>query len=208
MQGLVGYRLALKVRKQFFIIAGLILLLIVTVALISTFWPRNETQFFELGLLDKNKTATAYFAIDNSTLEIGTQVKWFVFIHNNMNSAQKVSIRVKLLNSTMAQPIDSKNTPSPFSFFLELPSQLSVNETVLLPFSWSITDVVSQDGTTIIRQLRVNEHTYDINVSSKDYFSLVFELWFFDPVTQDYAFGWHSGNEFSSASINMGFQIK
>jgi hypothetical protein len=200
--------LALKGRKQVFTIVGLLLLLILTVALISTFWPKNETQFFELGLLDKNKTATAYFTIDNSTLEIGTQVRWFVFVHNNMGNAEQVSIRVKLLNSTMTQPIDSKNTPSPFSFFLELPSPLSVNETVLLPFSWSISDAVSQDGTNIIRQLTVNDHTYDINVSSKDYFSLVFELWVYDPVPQDYVFGWHNGNEFSSASINMGFKIK
>jgi hypothetical protein len=200
--------LALKGRKQVFTIAGLLLLLILTVALISTFWPRNETQFFELGILDKNKTATAYFAIDNSTLEIGTQVRWFVFVHNNMGSAEQVSIRVKLLNSTMAQPIDSKNTPSPFSFLLELPSSLSVNETVLLPFSWSISDAVSQDGTTIIRQLTVNNHTYYITVLSKDYFSLVFELWVYDKVSQNYAFGWQSGNDFSSASVNMGFKIR
>lgn len=205
---MVGDRLAIKLSKQVLTIAGLILLLILTVALFSTLWPRNEAQFFEIGLLDKNKTAIAYFAIDNSTLEIGTQVRWFVFVHNNMGSAEQVSIRVKLLNSTMAQPIDSKNTPSPFSFFMELPSPLSVNETALLPFSWSISDAVSQDGSTIIRQLTVNNHSYDINVSSKDYFSLVFELWVYDPVTQDYVFGWHSGNDFSSASINMGFKIK
>jgi hypothetical protein len=200
--------LALKGRKQVFTIAGLLLLLILTVALISTFWPRNETQFFELGILDKNKTAKAYFAIDNSTLEIGTQVRWFVFVHNNMGSAEQVSIRVKLLNSTMAQPIDSKNTPSPFSFLLELPSSLSVNETVLLPFSWSISDAVSQDGTTIVRQLTVNNHTYYVTVLSKDYFSLVFELWVYDKVSQNYVFGWQSGNDFSSASVNMGFKIR
>ena len=205
---MVGYSLALKGRKQVFTIAGLILLLILTVALISTFWPKNETQFFELGLLDKNKTATAYFTLDNSTLEKGTQVKWFVFVHNNMNSAEQVSIRVKLLNSTMAQPIDSKNTPSPFSFLLEFPSSLSDNETVLLPFSWSISDAVSQDGATIVRQLTVNNHTYYITVLSEDYFSLVFELWVYDKVSQTYLFGWRTGNDFSSTSVNMGFKIK
>jgi hypothetical protein len=199
--------LAIKERKQFLTIAGLVLLLILFVALISTFWPKNETQFFELGLLDKSKTATAYFAIDNSTLEIGSQVKWYVFVHNNMGSAEQVTVRVKLLNSTMSQPIDSKNTPSPFSFFMELPSSLSINETILLPFSWSISDAVSQDGTTIVRQLTANNHTYDINVSSKDYFSLIFELWVYDPISQDYIFGWHSRNDFSSASVNMGFKI-
>lgn len=200
--------MAIKLSKQVLTIAGLLLLLILTVALISTFWPRIETQFFELGLLDKDKTATAYFAIDNSTLEIGTQVTWFVFVHNNMGSAEQVSIRIKLLNSTMEQPIDSKNTPSPYSFFMEFPSSLSVNETALISFSWGISKAVSQDGSTIIRQLTVNNHTYDINVSSKDYFSLVFELWVYDQNSQNYIFGWHSGNDFSSASVNMGFKIK
>ena len=204
---MVGSNLALKGRRQVFTIAGLILLLILTVALISTFWPKNETQFFELGLLDKNKTATAYFTLDNSTLEIGTQVKWFVFVHNSMNSEEQVSIRVKLLNSTMVHPIDSKNTPSPFSFILELPSSLSVNETVLLPFSWSVSDAVSQDGTTLIRQLTVNDHTYDINVSSKDYFSLVFELWVYDQSSQTYQFGWESGKGFLSASVSVWFNL-
>ena len=121
---------------------------------------------------------------------------------------KKISVRVKLLNPTMAQPIDSKNTPSPSSFFLELPSSLSINETVLLPFSWSIPQVTSQDGATSIRQVTVNNQIFDINISSNDYFSLVFELWVYDQVSQTYLFGWGSGNDFSSASINMGFKIK
>ena len=204
---MVGNRLAFRDSKVF-TIAVLILILIITVALISTIWPRSETRFFELGLLDKNQTAKAYFAIDNSTIEIGTQVKWFIFVHNHMGSAEKISVRVKLLNPTMAQPIDSKNTPSPSSFFLELPSSLSINETVLLPFSWSIPQVTSQDGATNIRQVTVNNQIFDINISSNDYFSLVFELWVYDQVSQTYLFGWRSGNDFSSASINMGFKIK
>ena len=85
---MVGNRLAFRDSKVF-TIAVLILILIITVALISTIWPRSETRFFELGLLDKNQTAKAYFAIDNSTIEIGTQVKWFIFVHNHMGSAEK-----------------------------------------------------------------------------------------------------------------------
>ena len=204
---MVGNRLAFRDSKVF-TIAVLILILIITVALISTIWPRSETRFFELGLLDKNQTAKAYFEIDNSTIEIGTQVNWFIFVHNHMGSAEKISVRVKLLNSTMVLPIDSKNTPSPTSFFLELPSSLSINETVLLPFSWSIPQTTSQDGETIIRQLTVNNQIFDINIASNDYFSLVFELWVYDQVSQTYLFGWRSENGFSSASINMGFRIK
>jgi hypothetical protein len=205
---LVGNRLTFRDSKVF-TIGVLILILIITVALISTIWPRNETRFFELGLLDKDQTAKAYFTIDNSTIEIGTQVRWFIFVHNNMGNVEKISVRVKLVNSTMAQPIDSKNTPSPSSFFLELPSSLSINDTVLLPFFWSIPQVTFQDGATNIRQLTVNNQIFDINVSSIDYFSLVFELWVYDKVTQTYLFGWRStGNDFSSASVNMGFKIK
>ena len=208
MKVLVGDGTAFRDNKKVITIAAFIILLILTVALISTVWPTNETRFFELGLLDKNKAATAYFAIDNSTLEIGTQVRWFIFVHNHMGNAEKVSVRVKLLNSTMSQPIESKNTPSPSSFFLEIPLSLSINETVLLPFTWGISEAASQDGTTIIRQLTVNNQTLDINVSSKNYFSLVFELWVYDQISQNYLFGWHSGNDFSSASVNMGFKIK
>jgi hypothetical protein len=200
--------LAFKSNSNILTVAALILLLIIVIALFSAFWPRNEMRFFELGLLDKNKKAEAYFTLDNSTLEIGSQVDWFVFVHNHMGDAEKVVVRIKLLNSTMAQPIDSKNVPSPFNFFQELYSSLPDNESVLLPFSWRISNAASANGVTAVRQLVVNNQILDIDVSSNGYFIIVFELWVYSQTDQNYLFGWRFGNSFSSASLTMGFNIK
>jgi hypothetical protein len=200
--------LAFKSNSNILTVAALILLLILVIAMFGTFWPRNEMRFFELGLLDKNKTAEAYFALANSTLEIGSQVNWFVFVHNHMGDSEEVSVRIKLLNSTMAQPIDSKNMPSPFNFFQELSSSLSTDESVFLPFSWGISNAVSANGATTVRQLIVNNQIVDIDVSSSGHFIIVFELWVYSQTAQDYLFGWRSGNSFSSASVTMGFNLK
>jgi hypothetical protein len=203
-----GDILAFKRNSNTLTVAALITLLILVIALFSILWPRNEMRFFELGLLDKNKNAEAYFALANSTLEIGSQVNWFVFVHNHMGDAEKVSVRIKLLNSTMAQPINSKNMPSPFNFFEELYSSLSNDESVLLPFSWGISNAVSANGETTVRQLIVNNRILDIDVSSNGHFIIVFELWVYSQTAQNYLFGWRFGNSLSSASVTMGFNIE
>ena len=200
--------MALRRQKNLFIVAGLVMLLVVIVALVSTFWPSNEQKFFELGLLGKNHIADNFFTNNNSTLDTGSQVNWFIFVHNNVGSASYIYVKVKLLNSTMTQPNDLENTPSPSAVLLEIPSSLAPNETVLLPFSCNINDAVSQNGTTIIRQLIVNNQTIDVNVLSSDYFYVVFELWVYNQTSHNYEFGWYSGKNFVSTSVNIAFQVK
>ncbi|MEM3704240.1 MAG: hypothetical protein QXX79_07490, partial [Candidatus Bathyarchaeia archaeon] len=127
-----------KVHNPIFIIGALVLFLIIVVAVLSAFWPKYEERFFELGLLGKDRKAEGYYPNDNSTLEVGSQILWYIYVHNHMGSAQSVSVRVKLLNSTMEAPDDRKNKPSPYPSFIEFPLFLSVDETVFVLFSWSV----------------------------------------------------------------------
>ena len=196
-------------RNPIFVIVALVLLLIVAVAFISTIWPKSEERFFELGILGKDKTADEYYPNRNSTLEVGSQVSWYVHILNHMGSVQDVYLRVKLLNSTMKEPDDQTHEPSPYASFVELPLSLDVDDVQLIPFSWSILDAVSQNGSTVIERLMINDQTVEVDVSadSNSLFRMVFEIWVYDQSTQEYTFEWDSGKKTSSASLFMWFNV-
>jgi len=199
--------LLLKEYKPILVIGVLVSVLILSVAVISAFWPKYEERFFELGLLGKNKKAEEYYPNNNSTLQLGSSVLWHIYLHNHMGSIQNVSVRVKLLNSTMQAPDDRKHEPSPFPYFMELPVSLSVDETLLIPVSWSVVEASSQEGNVTISGLSVNNQTFNMSVLSSNRFRMVFELWVYDQSSQQYKFGWDSGKGFYSASLYMWFSL-
>ena len=186
----------------------LILFMTVALALISTFWPKYEERFFEFGLLGKDKMAESYYPNNNSTLNLGSQVNWYVYLHNHVGSFQEVIVRVKLLNSTMELPNNKEHKPSPFVSFIDFPLSLSVDDSKFVTFSWSILEAVSQNDSVILKSLMVNDQTFAVNVSalSNSFFRMVFELWVYDESSQEYLFGWESGEDFSSASIHLMFR--
>jgi hypothetical protein len=194
--------------KTVIIVAGLVLLLFITIAVISSVWPTQEERFIELGLLGKNKTADAYFADENANIDVGSLNSWFIYVHNHIGTAQNISVRAKLLNSAMELPDDRQHQPSNLASFVEFPLSLSVNQSVLFPFSWSITDTDIQNSSVVIKQLLVNNQQVTVDVSSMDYsFVIVFELWVQNRVSGEYAFDWESGKGLSSASVNMWFNV-
>jgi uncharacterized membrane protein len=195
--------------KTVIIIAGLVLLLIVIVAVISSVWPTQEERFIELGLLGKDKTANAYFFNENSDINVGILSSWFIYLHNHLGYAQNVSVRVKLLNSIMELPDDQENKPSNLTSFVAFPLSLSVNQSVLIPFSWSIMDAEAHNGSVVIDQLLVNDQPVNIDtlISMNHSFIMVFELWVQDNSSEEYVFGWESEKGLSSASVNMWFNV-
>lgn len=198
-----------KVHNPIFIIGALVLFLILAVAVLSAFWPKYEERFFELGLLGKDKKAEGYYPNDNSALEVGSPILWYIYVHNHMGSVQNVSVRVKLLNSTMAAPDDREHIPSPYPFLTEFPLSLSVDETILVPFSWSILEAVSQNYSIVIKRLTVNNRTVEVDVPafSDNSFHMVFELWVYDQSSHEYEFGWRSDEELHSASSYIWFRV-
>jgi hypothetical protein len=193
--------------KTAIIVAGLVLLLIVLVAVISSVWPTQEEQFIELGLLGKNKTADSYFVTENANIDVGALSSWFIYVHNHLGYTQTISVRVKLLNSAMELPDDQEHQPSNLTSFVEFPLSLSVNQSVLIPFSWSIMDAESQNGSAVIKQLLVNNQTVNVDVRSSYSFAIDFELWVQNHGSGEYSFGWESEKGFSSASVNMWFNV-
>ena len=146
------------------IIGIFIIFLILTGVFISIFWPRYEMRFFELSLLGKDKMAKDYYFNDNFSLKVGSQVDWFIYIHNHIGTNQNVIVKVKLVNSTMDLPTDLDNKPSPFDPIAEFPLSLSVNDTLIVPFSWSIVKAISQKNSTHLKQLLVNDQIVEVDV--------------------------------------------
>ncbi len=183
-------------------------LIIASVYVISLYWPKYEEYFFELGLLGREGKAEGYFPGDNSTIYLGTPMSWRIYVHNHMGSEQVVSIRVKILNSTMEAPDDRRHEPSLEPYFLYVIVSLSVDETVLVPFSWSVLDTEYRNG-TVINGLIVNGEHVEIDVSSvfDGVFRIVFELWVYDQESDEFIFGWYSKGEFYSVSLYMWFEL-
>lgn len=201
--------LFLQKRKPVLALVVSFLAIIIAVAMVSSFWPKYEQQFIELGLLGRDGTATGYYPNDNPTLNSNSQVNWQIYIHNNMASSQYITIRVKLLNSTMQAPNDNEHEPSPFASISEFPLFLPSNGTQLIPFSWSISGAVFQNGSIAIESLMVNGNTVNVDppVVSNSSFCMVFELWVYDQSTHEYSFSWDSGKGLFSASVDMWFNV-
>lgn len=186
------------------------MILILVVAVISFFWPKYEERFFELSLLGKNKKADNYFLRDNSSITLGSQIDWYIYIHNHMGNLQDVIVKVKLLNSSMDMPIDRDHEPSSQSSIIEPSFSLSIDETLFVPFSWNISEIISHTDSITIKSIMVNDKIIQVNVSdSPNYeFYLVFELWVYNKDSNEYKFGWEYADEFFSSSLHMSFRLK
>jgi uncharacterized membrane protein len=199
--------LKLQSHKTVLVIVGLICILILVVAIIGSIWPKQEEWFFELGLLGKNKTADAYFSNENSIAEVGALNTWFIYVYNHMGTTQNVSIKSKLLNSSMKLPDDQTHQPSNVTTLEDFPVSLSANETVLIPFFWNIVEAERQNNSTIIDGIMINNNLFEVQISdSNSTFTIIFELWVENSNGQ-YSFEWDSRNGVSSASIYMGFKV-
>ena len=205
----LGDLLYLKNHKSIIVVGAFILLLTLSITFISVFWPKYEERFFEFGLLGKDATAEAYYPNDNSTLNVDSNINWHIYLYNHMGSPQNVIVRVKLLNSTLQLPDNQQHTPSPLESFAEFPLFISVDDTTLVPFSWSISEVVVQNGSTILKTLTVNNEKMMVDVSStsNSFFHMVFELWVYDQSSQKYSFEWENGKDIFSASLQMAFKL-
>ena len=205
----VGNQLHINKNKSIIVTGTFILFLILTGVFLSIFWPRYEERFFEIGLLGKDKLAKDYYLNDNYSLTLGSQVDWFIYVHNHIGSAQNVVVKVKLVNSIVDLPNDLDNVSCPFDSIAEFPLSMSVNDSLIVPFSWIIVEAISQKNSIIIKQLTVNDQIVEVNVSdfSESFFRMVFELWVYNESLQTYEFGWESEKGLSSSSINMAFRV-
>lgn len=199
----------LKKNKNLFSVIVLIFFLIIIISLLVMVWPKSEYNFFEIGLLGKDQLAKDFFPNNDSNLNVDSQIDWYIYLHNHMGSYQDVVIKAKLVDLVLPLPDDLEHMPLQSDPFFEIPFSLSTDETQLIPFSWSISEISTQNEMTIITSILVNNSEISLNdvVSQSSSFRMIFELWVYNQSSKTYEFSWENGLDISSASVNMTFNV-
>jgi hypothetical protein len=192
-----------------FVSVCLVLILTACIPVIMAFTPSREEPFFALAILGEEGMAEHYYPGDDPNIIVGQLVRWNIFIYNHMGEAQYVAVQVKLLNSTMSAPNSTTCTPSPAPVVFEARRIALDNETLLLPFSWSITEVEQEGNFLNVNSISVNDETVDIHAVAGygcDY-RLVLELWVYDKDLGDFQFGWGYRDERSCTWNQVWFNV-
>jgi len=172
---------------------------------------RPQERFLSISTLGSNMMTENYYPGDSSTINVGDNVKWYLNVYNRMGSAEYISLRVKLLNSTQTIPDDTLHVPSPENQIIEMKYMLMNNSTWVIPLTWTVTEVEEQQDYIVIKSLELNGiHVDQLNVRSlngRD-FRIIVELWRYDLETGNFAFAWSSGLEERSAWNQIWFNVK
>lgn len=177
-----------------FLVVGLVLI-VLTTSLIGRVVSGGGEQFFIMAMLGKDKMMGDYYPNSDPDVEVNSSVLWNIVVHNNMGGAQYVSIRVKVLNLTMQGP--GALSPSPTPVLLEFRNSLADNQTVWIPFNWSILEITHQGDSVVIKKLIINGVPYivDVGAVSGFNFRFIFELWYSNAASQNFEFTWRSAGE-------------
>jgi hypothetical protein len=108
-----------------------------------------------------------------------------------MDSTQYMLVRVKIFNEAMPPPDDKHGNPTPNSTIIfETGKILTKNETVYIPFNWSVLHASNSTNSLIITKMSCSDSNVTItsapNVAlTKDAgniarMKIVFELWLYD----------------------------
>lgn len=175
-------------------VTALLLGIIVTVAALGALYPKFEEQFIAMSVLGEYGTTDHYFPGNISLISVGDLVSWQLYVYNHMGELNDVSIRVKLLNSTMSGPNDENGTPSPVESFMEIPLVLASNETRILPFYFRITQVTLVSDSVRITEIEVVNRIFSVDVPDQigNSFRIVFELWSYEKESGSYIYSWRS----------------
>jgi len=173
--------------------------------------PMPKEQFFQLYVLGETRMAERYYPDNSPNIPVGRLVKWYLGATNFMGSIQYVVIKVKLGNSTIEAPDHVNYMPSPAPVLLEFRRVLMDNETWDFPLAWMIGDVLEDGNMTYATLLVVNVdsgvevRSGQVGALNGHNLRIIFELWTFDPVTENLIFGWRAGGERRVAWLQMWF---
>ena len=155
--------------------------------------PVSAERFFAMWILGSTETTANYFPNNNTRLALSETVGWTVGVRNQVSDLEYVVVQVKLLNSTDTPPNEQTGIPSPRPILFEFARILTNNETWLIPFTWSIKSEISMDGNLQITGLVIDETSITGNLAianSGINFRFIFELWYYNPNSNELAFSW------------------
>lgn len=153
--------------------------------------PESKEQYINLYVLDKERTTKGLYPSNNSNIPVGTTVEWLIGIQNLMDKTEYVSLKIKLGNETHPNPdiINYTLTTNELDVITEFQQVVKKEERYEIPFFWYISQI-SVIGNHYQLVLNINNQEFECDVTAVDghNFRLIFELWRFDQVTQDFIF--------------------
>jgi hypothetical protein len=184
-----------------FVSVCIMLVLAACSPVVAAYLPRREEPFFALAVLGEKNMAEHYYPGDDPNLKVGETARWTVYLYNHMGSAQYISIRFKLLNSTMSAPNSTSCLPGSGPIFYEVRRVLTDNETLLQPLGWSIVDVGRVGDSVMIEGLSVNGYYIKTDSIARNgsNFRIILELWVYNTDLRDFRFGWSYDDELRCA---------
>jgi len=204
-----GLRSNLEEYLGLFTVSLLVLLLIAVVAVFASVWPRYEEEFVAMGILGEGMRAEGYYPNGNSSLEVNSQVQWYIYLYNHRPAPSSVLIRVKVINSTVPSPNRTLRAPCPADSAFETTTVLRTNETRLIPYTWLVSEAFRSGDSLIVNKLVINGSDVYPNVSCGDGggFRMIFELWTYDEASQGFRFGWEFKGEYYCVWNQMWFNV-
>jgi hypothetical protein len=196
--------------KQFIIIFASLLALFSPLAAMSSLDNQHE-PFLSMGILGNSTKAADYFAGGDNALAIEEQANWYVIVHNGMDEAEFLAVRIKLLNSTHVIPVESLHQPSPERVIAESSHLVPKNETWIFPLNWTINESESDGDYIVIKRITINGKeidNLDIRSLNGQNFRMLLELWRYDSDSREFTFVWSAGHETRSVWNQVWFNLK
>lgn len=173
---------------------------------------RPDERFISLSTLGKNDTTADYFPSNNNNMTLvlpGQKVSWHIYVYNHAESAEYVSVRIKLLNSTDATPDENHSGGAGGQDLYEFRRLLARNSSWAIPLDWTISNVSTEDldqRYVTIKGLDINNHHVGgVNVTSlqgKD-FRMIIELWRYNVEDKDFVFQGFPENDNNRGAWNQ-----
>jgi len=186
------------------------ILLVIFFSLLPVFntLRENHEKFMSISLLNEELLAKEFFPNNASTTSINETLRWFIYFYNGMGEDIQVLIKVKIRNFTIDPPDDRNKTPSSGKKLLDLNFSAKKNETLIMPFSWSVTNASFQNNLVLISKMKINDKTVDLNLTSDSgFFCIVFEVWLYDETADTFVFQWNSGKELECIWVQKWFEL-
>ena len=170
---------------------------------------RQEESFVALALLGEEGVIADYFPDDAPIVFRNSSIKWHINVLNRMGGVQHVIIRVRFADSKHPLPNSSACVSSPAPVIFEFQRVLSDNETLIIPFEWSLVDIDEVGDTYNITKIKINDHMIpiDYEVVNDEVFKMIFEIWVFEESMHEFNFEWFNMGETRCAWNHIQFKI-
>lgn len=185
-----------KIDKKIFISLSLIFLIIYSGIAYLLLSNRPSEEFFEIGLLGKNRKAIDYFPENTSMVTKGVNITWYIMVTSYFRTPQIIKIVIKLGNNKTSMPDESTGSPSNGTEIFSWYALLTYRDVRFFKFFWKITEIeVIEDfyyltldlNGTLIKKVK------EIGAYKGRNFVILTELWSLDSSSKDFILGWKMG---------------